>query len=360
MMTRKRLDGFTIVELLIVIVVIAIIAAITVVSYGGVTVRARETVLKTDLHGAATKLESMRSQNGAYPDVADDLPSSEGTILTYTHQADRFCVTASHQALPDTYFSITDDGKIIDGLCPELPVAIVDGVAMQKITKANCPASRIWAVDARDNRTYWVQKMADGTCWMLTNLAYAGGGVDTYHDVRTLTNGTGGVTTYVEPRYYLAPGALFTTAPTPPSASTDGTGQYGYLYNWCGAMGGQLTTAACLNATTPLPDSTVSACPAGWRLPTGNGGELGALNGLVNSGLTTTDTGLRTAWLAQRGGFWANGFTLQGAAGDSFYWSGTLSSASSAYRLDFTSDTVNPATYVGVRTNAYAIRCVAQ
>lgn len=46
---------------------------------------------------------------------------------------------------------------------------------MQLITSANCPATRIRAVDARDNRTYWVQATPDGKCWMLTNLAYAGG-----------------------------------------------------------------------------------------------------------------------------------------------------------------------------------------
>jgi len=44
-----RLHGFTIVELLIVVVVIAILAAITIVSYNGITSQARESARKSDL-----------------------------------------------------------------------------------------------------------------------------------------------------------------------------------------------------------------------------------------------------------------------------------------------------------------------
>jgi len=48
--------GFTVVELLIVIVVIGILAAIVIVGYNGVTKHAVEVSLKSDLQNAASTL----------------------------------------------------------------------------------------------------------------------------------------------------------------------------------------------------------------------------------------------------------------------------------------------------------------
>lgn len=59
-------NGFTIVELLIVIVVIGILAAITIVAYNGVQNRARETNLKSDLTNVAKQIEVYRA-DGDYP-----------------------------------------------------------------------------------------------------------------------------------------------------------------------------------------------------------------------------------------------------------------------------------------------------
>ena len=61
-----RQNGFTIVELLIVIVVIAILAAITIVAFNGIQNRARETSLKSDLSNVAKQIEVFRA-NGDYP-----------------------------------------------------------------------------------------------------------------------------------------------------------------------------------------------------------------------------------------------------------------------------------------------------
>lgn len=61
-------NGFTIVELLIVIVVIAILAAITVVAYTGITGRANDASVQTDLRQIATKLQAYAANNnGVYP-----------------------------------------------------------------------------------------------------------------------------------------------------------------------------------------------------------------------------------------------------------------------------------------------------
>ena len=63
----KNNRGFTIVELLIVIVVIGILAALVLNSFRGVQERARDTERKTDTSAVATQLEVYYTDNGGYP-----------------------------------------------------------------------------------------------------------------------------------------------------------------------------------------------------------------------------------------------------------------------------------------------------
>jgi prepilin-type N-terminal cleavage/methylation domain-containing protein len=63
----RRERGFTIVELLIVIVVIAILAAITIVAYNGIQTRARDTQRVADMNSIVKALELYKAQNGQYP-----------------------------------------------------------------------------------------------------------------------------------------------------------------------------------------------------------------------------------------------------------------------------------------------------
>src|SRR6478735_9272751 len=67
MIRPKHRHGFTIVELLIVIVVIAILASITVVAYSGIQVRARDSQRLSDINAIAKALELYKTQNGQYP-----------------------------------------------------------------------------------------------------------------------------------------------------------------------------------------------------------------------------------------------------------------------------------------------------
>lgn len=65
---RQRSDrGFTIVELLIVIVVIAILAAITIVAYNGIQARSRDTIRINDLKQIQKVVELYKAENGSYP-----------------------------------------------------------------------------------------------------------------------------------------------------------------------------------------------------------------------------------------------------------------------------------------------------
>lgn len=59
--------GFTIVELLIVIVVIAILAAITIVAFNGIQQRARDSDRKAAVASLTKALELYHADNGQYP-----------------------------------------------------------------------------------------------------------------------------------------------------------------------------------------------------------------------------------------------------------------------------------------------------
>lgn len=71
MLKLKSQKGFTIVELLIVIVVIGILAALVLNTFAGVQKRARDTQRQTDLNSLATQLEVYYNDRGSYPTLAD-------------------------------------------------------------------------------------------------------------------------------------------------------------------------------------------------------------------------------------------------------------------------------------------------
>ena len=364
--------GFTIIELLIVIVIIGILVAITAVSYNGITKSAKESALKSELKQASTEVEVAKAKTGNPPANASSLTTPKNGTLTLSTNTEQntWCLTITpnspnNQNIPN--FNITSDTNTIqEGGCPS--------PSIQTITKASCPTTRTQVKDQRDNNSYYIQKLGND-CWMLTNLAYAGGtangGTNTYNDVINQGDGAKGTNTINGPdnsgsytydlaKYYIPPGANPTTDPTEPSTSINGTGQYGYLYNWCAAMGGQ-NTAACANATTPAPVPTTNICPAGWRLPTGgSGGEFQVMNNTVYAGKTDSDSSIIGApGLFQRSGYWGNGFGYQGS--DGYYWSSAQRSATNAHSLDFSSTAVVYPAYDGYnKYYGYAVRCIAE
>ncbi|HVX24340.1 MAG TPA: prepilin-type N-terminal cleavage/methylation domain-containing protein [Candidatus Saccharimonadales bacterium] len=68
---KKRNQGFTIVELLIVIVVIGILALLVITTYSGIQSKARNSKRSTDIGDIQTQLEAFYGENSYYPSLAD-------------------------------------------------------------------------------------------------------------------------------------------------------------------------------------------------------------------------------------------------------------------------------------------------
>lgn len=130
--STKTTKGFTIVELLIVIVVIAILAAITIVSYNGIQRRAVDSTLQSELKTAVTQIKLYQATNGSYPASASlvnngqGLKVSDSNTLTYTHPSGGYCVQVSTtRAGGISYYQSNTNETIQTGSCAASPVAVV-------------------------------------------------------------------------------------------------------------------------------------------------------------------------------------------------------------------------------------------
>ncbi len=275
---------------------------------------------------------------------------------------------------------------------------------IQELNKTTCANYNIGTTarlrDTRDNKLYWVAKLADGNCWMTQNLAYDGGG--TTGDPATWGNDN------TAAKYYN-PGLYVYTTPTTQNSCSDSNGlsscttkgwynvtsmhasndldmaqpvdfvndiydaHYlsGNYYSWQAATNGTGSSA-----TTNGAQASSSICPAGWSLPlskTTNNSTSGSFYNLLSkyglqSSLTAGNYDIRLAPLYfVYGGYVTHidnpeldmpANTLNNAGSYGYYWSSTAYNADGAYGLYFTTR-VDPSNiwnrYIGM-----SVRCVAR
>lgn len=109
----KRLPGFTIVELLIVIVIITILAGLVIVGYIGITARARAAEVSAGVSQSQKKLELYKVDNGGYPlsgnlaaagvangAISYQYTSSDGTVYCITGTEGSTAYNASNTTSP--------------------------------------------------------------------------------------------------------------------------------------------------------------------------------------------------------------------------------------------------------------------
>lgn len=123
---RQTQAGFTIVELLIVIVIIGILAAISIVAYTGITQKAVIASLVSDLNNAVEQLKIDQVHNSKFPDTlalangGKNIPASAGTVYQYivnNSGAQTFCIAATKS---NQTYSLSLGGPPLAGACPTL------------------------------------------------------------------------------------------------------------------------------------------------------------------------------------------------------------------------------------------------
>lgn len=122
----KNKNGFTIVELVIVIVVIGILAAISIIGYGAWRQRVATDTLKSDLNGVRSAMDNSRNFGDGFPSaLPTTIEASGGVTLTYMYGNDKlYCVQAkSSSAASVTYYlSSSDSTTPKQGTCPPSPL----------------------------------------------------------------------------------------------------------------------------------------------------------------------------------------------------------------------------------------------
>jgi len=139
--------GFTIVELLVVIVVIGILAAITIVSYTGISAKANIAGLQSDLANNAKKLSMYYAQYGEYPHI----DSGTGCPTAPTLDSNYCLKFSSGNTFAYTYKTTTTYG-----------LASTKGTVTYNITESTPPTSNI--LDDANWMTVGTQR------WAKTNL----------------------------------------------------------------------------------------------------------------------------------------------------------------------------------------------
>lgn len=141
---KKRSEGFTIVELLIVIVVIAILATLVIVTFSGIQQKARDSQRQTDINALDSHVEAFYAENGAYPtatQIADAtwrgkymkgldpaaLVSPKGANLNDSTKADAYSYKPTQDdgttACTGTDVTTTGDTPVVDTSCTKFTMS---------------------------------------------------------------------------------------------------------------------------------------------------------------------------------------------------------------------------------------------
>lgn len=116
-MLRRTASGFTLVELMVVVVIITLLATIGTVSYIGMQQRARISNVTSSLKQAADQVSVYEVKHRMYPATlaAAEVVISPEVTYSYSQTSSDFCISATYKGLDAHH--ITSDLKVLEGAC---------------------------------------------------------------------------------------------------------------------------------------------------------------------------------------------------------------------------------------------------
>ena len=245
--------------------------------------------------------------------------------------------------------------------------------------------------DTRDNRQYLIRKLADGNCWMVSNLMlnFTTSTTLTPADSDVSANWTPGVATqttdgtswhpddsetsydtvhsYTTDNLWINDAGTSTTTTAPAIGSDDYyIRRLGNYYTWYAATAG----TGAYSTTSSSPDAAGSICPKGWQLPTNtitmnaDGNRYSYENllmtvyGIEDSSIGSIATRATPLSFIFSGRYdYAGSVGWQGNSG--VFWSASAITNRSAYTLDLFASRISPSGSSN-KVHGYSTRCVAR
>ena len=268
---------------------------------------------------------------------------------------------------------------------------------MQDMTSTICEkteaiGAQLQVLDIRDNKLYWISKLADNHCWMTQNLdldldsnrTYTHWDTDLgwttmdegaeWKPERSTINfgGTtvdGWINNYTRP-YSANPGNIYYYTSNSDaddirynslqeciSAGHDDCAHYhaGNYYNWSAAVASNNTTAS----IEPQSNANNSICSKNWRLPQNNpANDFDNIFIVYNiKSSNVSDVQLAPIYLAKSGDIDGKLNARQGTRGG--YWTSTIYNNNGAYRPVFQPRSFSTFSY-GWRGYGFSVRCLAR